>query len=59
MCRIKRRRVKDDVTSQTWPHVGTNLKILSERKLLPGLQLENLPFCKHCVISKQYRLKLI
>ena len=33
------------------------LKILSERKLLPGLKLVSLPFCEHCVTSKQYRLK--
>ncbi|KAK9180413.1 hypothetical protein WN943_029622 [Citrus x changshan-huyou] len=31
------------------------LKILSERKLLPGLKLVSLPFCEHCVISKQHR----
>lgn len=33
------------------------LKILSERKLLPGLTKVSLPFCEHCVISKQHRLK--
>ncbi|KAH9734881.1 Integrase catalytic domain-containing protein [Citrus sinensis] len=33
------------------------LKIFSERKLLPGLKLVSLPFCEHCVTSKQYRLK--
>ena len=33
------------------------LKILFERKLLPGLKSANLPFCEHCVMSKQYRLK--
>ncbi|KAH9667565.1 retrovirus-related pol polyprotein from transposon TNT 1-94-like protein [Citrus sinensis] len=33
------------------------LKILSERKLLPGLKSISLPFCEHCVISKQHRLK--
>ncbi|KAH9760757.1 Integrase catalytic domain-containing protein [Citrus sinensis] len=33
------------------------LKILSERKLLPGLKSVSLPFCEHCVISKQNRLK--
>ncbi|KAH9734074.1 Integrase catalytic domain-containing protein [Citrus sinensis] len=33
------------------------LKILSERKLLPGLKSVSLPFCEHCVISKQHRLK--
>ena len=33
------------------------LKILSERKLLPRLKSVNLPFCKHCVTSKQYKLK--
>ncbi|GKD21972.1 hypothetical protein Tco_1223675 [Tanacetum coccineum] len=32
-------------------------KILMERKLLPGLTKVSLPFCEHCVISKQYRLK--
>ncbi|KAH9673800.1 hypothetical protein KPL70_018239 [Citrus sinensis] len=33
------------------------LKILSERKLLPGLKSISLPFCEHCVTSKQHRLK--
>ncbi|KAH9650921.1 hypothetical protein KPL70_026553 [Citrus sinensis] len=33
------------------------LEILSERKLLPGLKSISLPFCEHCVISKQHRLK--
>ena len=33
------------------------LKILSERKLLTGLKSVSLPFCEHCVISKQHRLK--
>ncbi|KAH9754808.1 cysteine-rich receptor-like protein kinase 8 [Citrus sinensis] len=33
------------------------LKIFSERKLLPGLKLVSLPFCEHCVTSKQHRLK--
>ncbi|KAH9781907.1 retrovirus-related pol polyprotein from transposon TNT 1-94-like protein [Citrus sinensis] len=33
------------------------LKIFSEQKLLPRLKLVNLPFCEHCVISKQHRLK--
>ncbi|KAH9705857.1 hypothetical protein KPL70_012031 [Citrus sinensis] len=33
------------------------LKILSERKLLPGFKSVSLPFCEHCVISKQHRLK--
>ncbi|KAH9689170.1 Integrase catalytic domain-containing protein [Citrus sinensis] len=33
------------------------LKILSKRKLLPGLKSVSLPFCKHCVTSKQHRLK--
>ena len=28
------------------------LKILSERKLLPGLKSISLPFCEHCVTSK-------
>lgn len=32
------------------------LKILSDRKLLPGLKSVNLPFCEHCVTSKQHRL---
>ena len=34
-----------------------SLKILSERKLLPGLKSVNLPFCEHCITSKQHRLK--
>ncbi|XP_073153536.1 uncharacterized mitochondrial protein AtMg00300-like [Henckelia pumila] len=33
------------------------MKILSERKLLPGLTKVTLPFCEHCVTSKQHRLK--
>ncbi|KAH9699234.1 Integrase catalytic domain-containing protein [Citrus sinensis] len=33
------------------------LKILSEQKLLPGLKSVSLPFCEHCVTSKQHRLK--
>ena len=33
------------------------LKILAEQKLLPGLKKVSLPFCEHCVISKQHRLK--
>ena len=33
------------------------LKILAERKLLPGLTSVSLPFCEHCVTSKQHRLK--
>jgi len=32
------------------------LKILVERNLIPGLKLVNLPFCEHCVTSKQHRL---
>ncbi|GJX27388.1 retrovirus-related pol polyprotein from transposon TNT 1-94 [Tanacetum coccineum] len=33
------------------------MKILVERKLLPGLTKVSLPFCKHCVMSKQHCLK--
>ncbi|GJU04571.1 retrovirus-related pol polyprotein from transposon TNT 1-94 [Tanacetum coccineum] len=33
------------------------MKILVERKLLPGLTKGSLPFCEHCVINKQHRLK--
>ena len=33
------------------------IKILAERNLLPGLTSVNLPFCEHCVVSKQSRLK--
>ena len=33
------------------------LKIISERILLPRLKSVNLPFCEHCVTSKQHRLK--
>ncbi|KAH9789507.1 Integrase catalytic domain-containing protein [Citrus sinensis] len=33
------------------------LKIRSERKLLLGLKSISLPFCEHCVTSKQHRLK--
>ncbi|GKD47751.1 gag-pol polyprotein [Tanacetum coccineum] len=33
------------------------MKILVERKLLPGLTKVSLPFYEHCVISKQHRIK--
>jgi len=33
------------------------LKVLTERNLLHGLKTVNLPFCEHCVISKQHGLK--
>nr|GEW98141.1 hypothetical protein [Tanacetum cinerariifolium] len=33
------------------------MKILIERKLLPGLTKRSLPFCEDCVINKQHRLK--
>ena len=33
------------------------LKVLSDRKLLPGLTKVSLPLCEHCVVSKQHRLK--
>ncbi|KAG2399616.1 Retrovirus-related Pol polyprotein from transposon TNT 1-94 Protease [Vigna angularis] len=33
------------------------LKILADHNLLPGLKTVNLPFCEHCVTSKQHRLK--
>ena len=33
-----------------------DLKILVERNLIPELKSVNLPFCEHCVISKQHRL---
>jgi hypothetical protein len=33
------------------------LKILPGQKLLPGLTKVTLPFCEHCVTSKQHRLK--
>lgn len=33
------------------------LKVLVECNLLPGLKMINLPFCEHCVINKQHRLK--
>jgi len=33
------------------------LKVLAEQNLLPGLKSVNLPFCEHCVTSKQHRLK--
>nr|GEX21788.1 retrovirus-related Pol polyprotein from transposon TNT 1-94 [Tanacetum cinerariifolium] len=33
------------------------MKILVDRKLLPGLTKVSLPFCEYCVISKQHRLK--
>jgi hypothetical protein len=34
-----------------------SLKILSNQKLLPRLIKVSLPFCAHCVTSKQHRLK--
>ncbi|KAL0552270.1 hypothetical protein IC582_011378 [Cucumis melo] len=33
------------------------LKVLVEQNLLPGLTKVSLPFCKHCITSKQHRLK--
>ncbi|GJT06832.1 retrovirus-related pol polyprotein from transposon TNT 1-94 [Tanacetum coccineum] len=33
------------------------MKILVERKLIPGLTNVSLPFCEYCVISKKHRLK--
>jgi hypothetical protein len=33
------------------------LKILSDQKLLPGFTKVTLPFCEHCVTSKQHMLK--
>nr|GEW83047.1 Gag-Pol polyprotein [Tanacetum cinerariifolium] len=33
------------------------MKILVDKKLLPGLTKVSLPFCEYCVISKQNRLK--
>lgn len=33
------------------------MKILVERKLIPGLTKVSLPFCEYCIISKQHRLK--
>ena len=33
------------------------LKVLSNQKLLHGLTKATLPFCEHCVTSKQHRLK--
>jgi hypothetical protein len=33
------------------------LKVLSDQKLLPRLTKVTLPFCEHCVTSKQHRLK--
>ena len=33
------------------------MKILAEQKLLPGLTNVFLPFCEHCVTSKQHRIK--
>jgi len=33
------------------------LKILSDQKLLPRLTKVTLPFCEHCVTSKQHKLK--
>jgi 5'-3' exoribonuclease 2 len=34
-----------------------DLKILFDQELLPGLTKVTLPFCEHCVSSKQHRLK--
>nr|GEU66928.1 retrotransposon protein, putative, Ty1-copia subclass [Tanacetum cinerariifolium] len=35
------------------------IKILLERKLIPGLTKDSLPFCEYCVISKQHHLKFM
>ncbi|GKD14771.1 retrovirus-related pol polyprotein from transposon TNT 1-94, partial [Tanacetum coccineum] len=46
------------VAHQNLGHMSEQgIKILVERKLLPGLVKVSLPFCEHCVISKQHRLK--
>ncbi|KAE8704116.1 hypothetical protein F3Y22_tig00110461pilonHSYRG00160 [Hibiscus syriacus] len=33
------------------------MKVLVEKKLLPGLTKVSLPLCEHCITSKQHRLK--
>ncbi|KAL4376081.1 hypothetical protein GQ457_02G039440 [Hibiscus cannabinus] len=33
------------------------MKVLVEQKLIPGLTKVSLPFCEHCITSKQHRLK--
>jgi len=33
------------------------MKILTKRNLLQGLTKVTLPFCEHCIMSKQHRLK--
>ncbi|KAH9670456.1 hypothetical protein KPL70_016992 [Citrus sinensis] len=38
--------------------IEQGLKILSERKLLPGLKSVSLPFCEHCVIKYKARVEL-
>ena len=35
------------------------MKILMDRKLLPGLMKVSLPFCEQYVISKQHRIKFV
>ena len=57
MCHVKWRRIIDDVHLKLNHMSEQGLKILSERKLLPRLKSVNLPFCEHCVISKQHKLK--
>ncbi|GJW52503.1 gag-pol polyprotein [Tanacetum coccineum] len=54
-----RKRFSDKVTwHQKLGHMPKQgMKILVERKLLPGHTKVSLPFCEHCVISKQHRLK--
>ncbi|GKA47032.1 gag-pol polyprotein [Tanacetum coccineum] len=36
---------------------ASGMKILVERRLIPGLTKLSLPICEYCVISKQHRLK--
>lgn len=33
------------------------MKVLAEKNLLPGLTKVSLPFCEHCITSKQHRLQ--
>ena len=33
------------------------IKVLAEKNLLPGLTKVSLPFCEHCITSKQHRLQ--
>nr|KYP47187.1 Retrovirus-related Pol polyprotein from transposon TNT 1-94 [Cajanus cajan] len=54
--------IKEEEATMMWNyrlgHMSERgLKILVDQNFLSGLKTVNLPFCEHCTISKQHRLK--